>query len=192
MECGESRTFHACLLFCMLSSIPRREQHLLSCFTCRLPAWAIDRYRCTINMLAACPQYQPYGEQWKKMRRVLTSEILSPALEHRLQSRRTKEADHIDVSFVYNQCTTTTSVDVRHVAQHFCGNLIRSLMFSKRNFFEPSPGSDEVEHVSALFTLVNCVFGFRMSDYFPSLIGLDLDGHQTSGRILLNSDQSDI
>ncbi|TVU39220.1 hypothetical protein EJB05_12628, partial [Eragrostis curvula] len=126
------------------------------------------------------------------LRRVLASEVLSPALEHRLQGRRTKEADHI-VRFVYNQCSTTT-VDVRHVAQHFVGNLIRSLMFSKRNFFELSPGSaaagpgpDEVEHVSALFTLVNYVFSFRMSDYFPRLIGLDLDGHEKVVRDVLST-----
>ncbi|TVU39215.1 hypothetical protein EJB05_12623, partial [Eragrostis curvula] len=103
----------------------------------------------------------PHGEQWKKMRRVLASEVLSPALEHRLQGRRTKEADHI---------------------------------VSKRNFFELSPGSaaagpgpDEVEHVSVLFTLVNYVFSFRMSDYFPRLIGLDLDGHEKVVRDVLST-----
>ncbi|TVU13722.1 hypothetical protein EJB05_37145, partial [Eragrostis curvula] len=138
----------------------------------------------------------PHGEQWKKMRRVLTSEVLSPALEHQLQGRRTKEADHI-VRFVYNQCSTATdivTVDVRHVAQHFCGNLIRSLMFSKRNFFEQSPGSagagpgpDEVEHVSALFTLVNSAFSFRMSEYFPWLIGLDLEGHEKVVRDVMST-----
>ncbi|KAF8645911.1 hypothetical protein HU200_066070 [Digitaria exilis] len=33
----------------------------------------------------------PYGEQWRKMRRVMTSEILSPALERRLHARRVEE-----------------------------------------------------------------------------------------------------
>jgi phenylalanine N-monooxygenase len=37
----------------------------------------------------------PYGEQWKKMRRVLTSEILSASMQQRLQHRRVEEADHL-------------------------------------------------------------------------------------------------
>ncbi|KAF8682014.1 hypothetical protein HU200_045471 [Digitaria exilis] len=130
----------------------------------------------------------PYGEQWKKMRRVMTSEILSPALERRLHARRAEEADHL-VRFVYNQCNDTKAnngVDIRHVARHFCGDMIRKLVFSKRYFVEPplvsagaGPGPNEVEHVDALFTLVNCVYSFCISDYFPVLRGgLDLDGHE--------------
>ncbi|CAL4942928.1 unnamed protein product [Urochloa decumbens] len=128
----------------------------------------------------------PYGEQWKKMRRVLSSEILSTALERRFHGRRAEEADHL-VRYVYNQrnATPNSSVDVRHVAQHFCGNVIRRLVFSKRYFVEPplasvgaGPGPDEVEHVNALFTLLNYVYSFCVSDYFPVLIGLDLDGHE--------------
>ncbi|CAL4934497.1 unnamed protein product [Urochloa decumbens] len=130
----------------------------------------------------------PYGEQWKKMRRVLTSEILCTAMERRLHSRRVEEADHI-VRFVYNQCSTSSPannsiVDVRHVAQHFFTNMIRGLVFGKRHFVEPlasvgaGPGPEEVAHVDALFTLVNSVYSFKISDYIPAWIGIDLDGHR--------------
>ncbi|KAF8682016.1 hypothetical protein HU200_045473 [Digitaria exilis] len=128
----------------------------------------------------------PYGEQWKKMRRVLSSEILSTAMERRLHARRAEEADHL-IRFVYNQCNTTAnnSVDVRHVARHFCGNIIRRLTFSKRYFVEPplgsagaSPGPDEMDHVDAVFTVLNYLYSFCVSDYFPMLRGLDLDGHE--------------
>nr|WGC54935.1 tyrosine N-monooxygenase [Echinochloa crus-galli var. zelayensis] len=134
----------------------------------------------------------PYGAQWKKMRRVLTSEVLSAPMERRLQSRRAEEADHL-IRFVYNQCNTSspanssTVVDVRHVAQHFCGNMIRRLMFGQRHFVEPvpfsapagtGPGPEEVAHVGALFTLLNYVYSFSISDYIPEWIGLDLDGHK--------------
>nr|CAB3499101.1 unnamed protein product [Digitaria exilis] len=98
----------------------------------------------------------PYGEQWKKMRRVLSSEILSTAMERRLHARRAEEADH----------------------------LIR-LTFSKRYFVEPplgsagaSPGPDEMDHVDAVFTVLNYLYSFCVSDYFPMLRGLDLDGHE--------------
>jgi phenylalanine N-monooxygenase len=42
-----------------------------------------------------CSSLSPYGEQWKKMRRVLTSEILSASMEQKLQRRRAEEADHL-------------------------------------------------------------------------------------------------
>jgi uncharacterized membrane protein len=35
-----------------------------------------------------------------------------------------------------------------------------------------------VEHLDALFTLVNHVYSFCVSDYFPVLVGLDVDGHE--------------
>ncbi|KAF8722278.1 hypothetical protein HU200_022589 [Digitaria exilis] len=118
----------------------------------------------------------PYGEQWKKMRLVLTSEILSTAMERRLHGRQAEEADHL-VRFVYNQCNdakANNGVDICHVAQHFCGNMIRRLTFSKRYFVEPPL----VDHVDALFTLLNYLYSFCVSDYFPMLRGLDLDGHE--------------
>jgi phenylalanine N-monooxygenase len=130
----------------------------------------------------------PYGEQWKKMKRVLTSEVLSASMERRFHGRRAEEADHL-VRFVYNRCNATASrsvVDVRHVTRHFCGNMIRRLVFSKRHFAEPpppasagaGPGPDEVDHVDALFTLLNYLYSFCVSDYFPVVVGLDLDGHE--------------
>ncbi|KAL6652765.1 hypothetical protein ACP70R_011690 [Stipagrostis hirtigluma subsp. patula] len=123
--------------------------------------------------------------QWKKMKRILTSEILSPALEHKLHDQRVAEADHL-IRYVYSQINITheSNINVRHVAQYFCGNIIRRLVFGKRYFGEPpamsvgGPGHQEVEHVDALFTLLNYVYGFCVSDYFPALVGLDLDGHE--------------
>nr|TKV92790.1 hypothetical protein SEVIR_9G183600v2 [Setaria viridis] len=127
------------------------------------------------------------------MRRVLTSEVLSASMEQRFHRRRAEEADHL-VRLVYNQCSSPAGnnsvVDGRHVAQHFCGNMIRRLMFSKRHFVEPppssfsagtaaGPGPEEVAHVDALFTLVNYVYSFSISHYIPAwIIGLDIDGHK--------------
>ncbi|KAF0921707.1 hypothetical protein E2562_013444 [Oryza meyeriana var. granulata] len=125
----------------------------------------------------------PHGDQWRKMRRVLTAEILSPATEHRLRGAREEEADHL-VRYVLAQCGRGAAVDVRHVARHFCGNIIRRLTLGRRHFREPAPaddgtpGRDEVEHVDALFGTLNYLDAFCISDYFPALVGLDLDGHE--------------
>ncbi|AQK64447.1 Tryptophan N-monooxygenase 2 [Zea mays] len=119
----------------------------------------------------------PYGEQWKKMRRVLSSEILSASMEQRLQRRRAQEADYL-VGFLYSQCSASaaacccSAVDVRHVARHFCGNMIRTLVFGKRHFSGGGggggPGPEEVTHMDALFTLLNYVYCFSVSDYVPA------------------------
>ncbi|KAG8062921.1 hypothetical protein GUJ93_ZPchr0003g17761 [Zizania palustris] len=128
----------------------------------------------------------PAGEQWKKMRRVISTEILSPALLNQLHHLREEEIDHM-VMCIYNTCNSNnTIVNVRHVVQHLCCNMIRKLMFSKRYFSERSAalsadglaGPDEEEHVAALFTLLSHVYSFSISDYFPSLVGLNLDGHE--------------
>ncbi|RCV42934.1 hypothetical protein SETIT_9G255400v2 [Setaria italica] len=127
-----------------------------------------------------------FEQQWRKMRRIVTSEILSPALDRRLHAQRVDEADHL-IRYVSDQIKMTqdNTINIRHVGQHFCGNLVRRLVFGKRYFGEAEPamavagpGDDEVEHVDALFTLVNYVYGFCVSDYFPALVGLDLDGHE--------------
>ncbi|EAZ27538.1 hypothetical protein OsJ_11492 [Oryza sativa Japonica Group] len=128
----------------------------------------------------------PHGDQWRKMRRVLTAEILSPATEHRLRGARGEEADHL-VRYVLVRCGRDgAAVDVRHVARHFCGNVIRRLTLGRRHFREPraddedaaEPGRDEAEHVDALFATLNYLDAFCVSDYFPALVGLDLDGQE--------------
>ncbi|KAF0894409.1 hypothetical protein E2562_038913 [Oryza meyeriana var. granulata] len=133
----------------------------------------------------------PAGDQWKKMRRVLASEILSPAMERRLLGRRVEEADHL-INLVYSQCTNKNpngTVDVRHVARHFCGNMIRKLVFGRRHFSAPpsNSGDDEVAHIDALFTALDYLGAFSVSDYFPALVGLDLDGHEEVVNGLMNT-----
>ncbi|XP_057972603.1 tyrosine N-monooxygenase [Malania oleifera] len=124
----------------------------------------------------------PFGEQWKKMRRVLTSEIICPARHRLLHDKRAEEADHL-LKYVLNQCKTPGNlVNVRTAARHYCGNVIRKLMFSKRCFGagmeDGGPGVEEEEHVEALFAALGYLFCFSLSDYFPFLIGFDLEGHE--------------
>ncbi|GMP89975.1 hypothetical protein CsSME_00041317 [Camellia sinensis var. sinensis] len=140
----------------------------------------------------------PMGDQWKKMRKVLTSEVLSTSRHHWLHDKRVEEADHL-IRFVYNQCmnsATSGLVNVRVAAQHFCGNVIRKMIFNKR-FFERGiedggPGVEEEEHVNALFTILfqgrlqglvatvlSYCYSFCVSDYIPCIRAiLDLDGHE--------------
>ncbi|KAL5210941.1 hypothetical protein ABZP36_006564 [Zizania latifolia] len=126
----------------------------------------------------------PFGDQWKKMRRVLTSEIICPSRHKWLHDKRADEADNL-TRYVYNLAAAGSSssvVDVRHVARHYCGNVIRRLVFNRRYFGEPQPdggpGPLEVQHMDAVFTSLGLLYAFCISDYLPWLLGLDLDGHE--------------
>ncbi|RLN12083.1 tyrosine N-monooxygenase-like [Panicum miliaceum] len=125
----------------------------------------------------------PYGDHWRKMRRVLTSEIACPSRHKWLHDNRADEANNL-TRYVYNLAGAGSggAVDVRHVARHYCGNVVRRLVFGKRYFDEPQPdggpGPLEVQHVDAVFTSLGLVYAFCVSDYLPWLLGLDLDGHE--------------
>ncbi|KAI4325958.1 hypothetical protein MLD38_031316 [Melastoma candidum] len=123
----------------------------------------------------------PHGDQWKKMRRVLTSEIICPARHKWLHEKRVEEADNL-VRYVFAQCGASRDVDIRTAARHYSGNVIRKLMFGKRNFGQGmpdgGPGIEEEEHVEAVFNALVYLYAFCVSDYFPCLEGLDLDGHE--------------
>nr|CAB3468234.1 unnamed protein product [Digitaria exilis] len=124
----------------------------------------------------------PSGDHWRKMRRVLASEVVCPSRHAWLHDKRAEEADNL-TRYVYNLAEEEgTVVDVRNVARHYCGSVIRRLVFSTRYFGEPQPdggpGPPEVQHVEAVFASVGLLYSFHVIDYLPWLLGLDLDGHE--------------
>ncbi|KAF8018592.1 hypothetical protein BT93_H3473 [Corymbia citriodora subsp. variegata] len=124
----------------------------------------------------------PYGEQWKKMRRVLVSEVVCPARHKWLHDKRAEEADNL-VKYVFNLCKTSGhQVNLRTIARHYCGNVTRRLMFNKRYFGkgrqDGGPTIDEEQHVDAIFNALHYLYAFCVSDYFPFFVRLDLDGHE--------------
>ncbi|QHO18395.1 Isoleucine N-monooxygenase [Arachis hypogaea] len=124
----------------------------------------------------------PFGEQWKKMKRVIVEELISPQRHQWLHDKRVQEADNL-VLYVYNQIKNGSGlVDLRHVGQHYGGNLIRRLLFNKRYFGngreDGGPGAEELEYVEAQFMVVRHIYAFSVSDYLPFLWGFDFEGHK--------------
>ncbi|KAI3964055.1 hypothetical protein MKW92_014298, partial [Papaver armeniacum] len=71
--------------------------------------------------------FTPLGDQWKKMKRMMTSELISPSRLEWLLEKRTEEANNL-VYFVYNQCTKKSVsgggvVDVRLATRQYAGNV---------------------------------------------------------------------
>ncbi|KAL0434331.1 UNVERIFIED_CONTAM: Isoleucine N-monooxygenase 2 [Sesamum latifolium] len=132
----------------------------------------------------------PMGDQWKKIRRIIASEVLSPGIHRWLYEKGCEEADHL-VRYVYKQSQNSLTngvVNVRIVTLHYCGNVMRKLMFSKRFFGtrmdDGGPGLEEEEHVDGLFTILKYLYGFAIADYLPWLEVFDLDGYK---RIIKNA-----
>ncbi|KAB2081172.1 hypothetical protein ES319_A05G114500v1 [Gossypium barbadense] len=124
----------------------------------------------------------PFGDQWKKMKKVLMGELLSTTRHRWLHDKRVEEADNL-VRYVYNLCTSAGGlVNVRVASQQYCGNVPRKMLFNRRYFGEGKedggPGFEEEEHISAVFTILAYLYSFCVSDYLPRLRGLDLDGHE--------------
>ncbi|OMP08425.1 hypothetical protein COLO4_06486 [Corchorus olitorius] len=85
----------------------------------------------------------PWGDQWKKMRKVVASNIINPQTLRWLLNKRMEEADNL-VKFIYNQCINSTQddgiatsnggsvINLRHAARQFTGNVSRKMMFNRR------------------------------------------------------------
>ncbi|MBA0635246.1 hypothetical protein Godav_029863, partial [Gossypium davidsonii] len=98
--------------------------------------------------------------------------------------KRVEEADNL-VRYVLNQCKNGDEgglVDLRLVARHYCCNLIKKLIFNRGYLGEGKadggPGFKEEEYVDAILAIVIHLYSFCISDYWPFLRGLDLEGHE--------------
>ncbi|KAF3452264.1 hypothetical protein FNV43_RR02697 [Rhamnella rubrinervis] len=144
----------------------------------------------------------PWGEQWKKMKRVLISDMFNQSNIRWLLKKRNEEADNL-VRFVYNQCSISNGgssssspsslghvVNVRTAAQHYSASVIRKMMFGKRYFGkgreDGGPGDEEEEHISALYTILLNLYAFSVSDYLPWLRVLTLTGKNMEAEDLLD------
>ncbi|MED6150386.1 hypothetical protein PIB30_071785 [Stylosanthes scabra] len=116
------------------------------------------------------------------MKRVMVEELISPKRHQWQHDKRVEEADNL-VRYVYNQIKNGSGlVDLRRVAKHYGGNVMRRLLFNKRYFGNGSedggPGAEELEYVDALFTAIRHIYAFSVSDYLPWLRWLDFEGHK--------------
>ncbi|KAI3921684.1 hypothetical protein MKW92_049173 [Papaver armeniacum] len=128
----------------------------------------------------------PWGDQWKKMRRVVTSEMVSHARLEWLLGKRNEEANNL-VFYLHNQCKRNSLsggevINLRLLTRQFSGNVIRKMIFNNRYFGkgrkDGGPGIEEIEHVNAAFEVLHHVYAFAVQDYLPYLRWLDLDGHE--------------
>ncbi|MCI57977.1 isoleucine N-monooxygenase 2-like, partial [Trifolium medium] len=61
----------------------------------------------------------PYGEQWKKMKKIIANDLLSPLKHQWLQDKRNEEADNL-MFYLHNKCNNGGLVNIRIATQHYC------------------------------------------------------------------------
>ncbi|CAI9270974.1 unnamed protein product [Lactuca saligna] len=139
--------------------------------------------------------FSPPGDQWRKMKRIITHDMLSSQANKWFQPKRHEEANQL-LGYICNQIqkgdniTDGGLIDIRMVGQHFCGNLMRNMIFGRRFFGKGSedggPGEEETEHVAAIFNILKYLYAFCITDYHPWLRGkTDFDCHEMNMRSAL-------
>ncbi|KAA3481262.1 Cytochrome P450 [Gossypium australe] len=128
----------------------------------------------------------PWGDQWKKRRKVMASNVINPSRLSWLLHKRTREADNL-VRFIYNEYINHENmhgsvINMRLAVRQYTGNMIRRMMFNTRYFGkgreDGGPRYEEEQHVESLFTVLMNLNSFILSDYVPWLRPLDLEGQE--------------
>ena len=122
----------------------------------------------------------PMGEQWKKMRKILASQVLNSSTLHRMLGQRTDEAD-ILLRYIFGLTKNGEAINIRSIVRHYCGTVIRRMIFSRRYYGkgreDGGPSLEEEEHNQALLSILRHVNAFSISEFIPLLKTFDLDGH---------------
>ncbi|PIN03872.1 Cytochrome P450 CYP2 subfamily [Handroanthus impetiginosus] len=185
----ELNTEIACIRLGNINVIPVTSPELACEFLKKQDAFFASRPHCMTCQMTSdgylTAIISPLGDQWKKMKRIIISELLSPAM-HRLLHNKVclEEADQL-VKYVYNQCQSPLKdglLNVRAVARHYCGSATKKIIFGNRFFGiemeDGGPGMEDEEHMDALFTTLNHFYAFAIADYVPWLEAFDLDGYK--------------
>ena len=144
-----------------------------------------------LNRRCVTTIFAPLGQQWRKMRRILALEVLNPSTLHRMLGHRNAEVDTL-LRYIFSQTSTRGGgvVNVRSITQHYCGNIMRRMLFNQRYYGkgreDGGPTFEEEEHDQALFTIIRHVHAFSISDFMPWLKPFDLDGHEKIMKKALN------
>ncbi|KAL9312248.1 putative cytochrome P450 [Arabidopsis thaliana] len=136
--------------------------------------------------------FDEYGERQMKMKKVMSSELMSTKALNLLLKVRNLESDNLlaYVHNLYNKDESKTKhgavVNVRDIVCTHTHNVKMRLLFGRRHFKETtmdgSLGLMEKEHFDAIFAALDCFFSFYVADYYPFLRGWNLQGEEAELR----------
>lgn len=126
----------------------------------------------------------PHGEQFMKMKRVITTEIMSAKMLNMMVASRTIEADNI-IAYVHSMYQRSETVDLRELSRVYGYAVTMRLLFGRRNITNEKVSSDgrltkaERDHLEAIFNTLNCLPSFSPADYLERWFkGWNIDGQE--------------
>ncbi|CAH8355019.1 unnamed protein product [Eruca vesicaria subsp. sativa] len=132
--------------------------------------------------------FSSYGESWKRMKKVMTTQLMSPTMLNKTLGDRTLEADNI-VTYVFNLSRSgsmTKPINVRDVILTYCHAVMMRMMFGQRHFDEVAHdgglGLKEKEHMDAIYRALDCFYSFNVTNYIPFLRGWNIGGEEAEVR----------
>ncbi|XP_018440178.1 dihomomethionine N-hydroxylase [Raphanus sativus] len=127
----------------------------------------------------------PYGEQFIKMKRVITTEIMSVRTLNMLVAARTIEADNL-LAYLLSMYKRSEKADVREFSRAYGYAVTMRMMFGRRHVTKENVFSDEgrlgeaeKDHLDAIFETLNCLPSFSPADYLEKWFrGWNIDGQE--------------
>lgn len=127
----------------------------------------------------------PYGEQFMKMKRVITTEIMSVKTLNMLVAARTVEADNL-LAYLLSMYKRSETADVREFSRVYGYAVTMRLLFGRRHITKENVFSDEgrlgqaeKDHLDAIFETLNCLPSFSPADYLEKWFrGWNIDGQE--------------
>lgn len=132
--------------------------------------------------------FSSYGENWKLMKKVMTTKLMSPTTLSKTLGYRNLEADNI-ITYVYNLCrlgSVKKPINVRDTILTYCHAVMMRMMFGQRHFDKVAEdgglGPKEKEHMDAVYLALDCLFSFNLTNYIPFLRGWNVDKEEAEVR----------
>ncbi|KAL0712251.1 hypothetical protein Bca4012_019229 [Brassica carinata] len=116
-----------------------------------------------------------------KMKKVMTSELMSTKALDLLRDVRNMESDNL-LAHVLNLYKKGGLVNVRDIVCTHTHNVKMRLLFGRKHFKETTKDGSlrpmEKEHFDAIFKALDCFFSFYIADYYSFFRGWNLQGEE--------------
>nr|AFR34030.1 cytochrome p450 BCMA2 [Boechera stricta]AFR34032.1 cytochrome P450 BCMA2 [Boechera stricta] len=127
----------------------------------------------------------PYGGQFMKMKKVITTEIMSVKTLNMMVAARTIEADNL-IAYVHSMYQRSETVDVRELSRVYGYAVTMRMLFGRRHVTKENVFSDEGRlgkaerhHLEAIFNTLNSLPSFSPTDYMERwLKGWNIGGQE--------------
>ncbi|XP_010497819.1 PREDICTED: dihomomethionine N-hydroxylase-like [Camelina sativa] len=134
-----------------------------------------------------------YGEQFMKMKKVITTEIMSVKTLNMLVAARTIEADNL-LAYVHSMYQRSEAVDVRELSRVYGYATTMRMLFGRRHVTQENVFSDdgrlgkaEKHHLEVIYNTLYCLPGLSPADYLDKWFkGWNIDGQEESARVNSN------